>query len=145
MQPEEVEVPIDLTDQMRHALENALKDRCPVLVASASAAGMPDIVYKGSVMVWDREHLAFWERSRGQTMRNLQENPQICLLYANPEARIGWKFFGEAQVLQDGDLRGEIMAQTTPMELDKDPDRKGAAVLIRVNRVLQAGQVLMER
>ena len=138
-------MPVELTQEMHEAFENALKHGAPVLVASASASGMPDLAYKGSAMVWDKDHIAFWERARGQTMRNLEENAQACLLYRNPEKRIGWKFFGHAEVLQDGPMRDEIMAKATPIELDRDPERKGAAVLIRVDRVLQAGQVLMER
>jgi hypothetical protein len=96
-------------------------------------------------MVWDKDHIAFWERARGQTMRNLEENGQACLLYRNVQTRVGWKFFGRAEVLQSGELREEIMAKTVSFELDRDPERKGAAVLIRIDRVLQAGQVLMER
>lgn len=136
---------VELTQEMREAFENALTDGAPVLVASASAAGMPDIAFKGSAMVWDKDHLAFWERSRGQTMRNLEENGQACLLYRNAQARIGWKFFGQAEVLHDGPLRAEIMARTVQLELDRDPERKGAAVLIRIDRVVQGPTVLMQR
>ncbi|HEX6031239.1 MAG TPA: pyridoxamine 5'-phosphate oxidase family protein [Tepidiformaceae bacterium] len=138
-------MPIDLTDDMRRELDEALANRNVVLVASASGAGVPDIAYKGSVMVWDAEHLAYWERSRGQTMRNLTENPNICLMFRNPETRISWKFFGEAQVLDSGELREQIMARANPLELKQDPERKGAGVLIKINRVLERGQPLMER
>lgn len=138
-------MPVELTDEMRDAFATAVKDGSPVLVASASASGMPDIAFKGSAMVWDKEHVAFWERSRGQTMRNLEENGQACLLYRNPATRVAWKFFGTAEVLQSGAVREEIMSKTVSFELDRDPERKGAAVLIRIDRVLQAGQVLMER
>ena len=138
-------MPIDLTDDMRRELDEALANRNVVLVASASGAGVPDIAYKGSVMVWDAEHLAYWERSRGQTMRNLTENPNICLMFRNPETRISWKFFGEAQVLDSGELREQIMARANPLELKQDPERKGAGVLIKINGVLERGQPLMER
>ena len=138
-------MPVELTDEMREAFANAVRDGEPVLIASASASGMPDIAFKGSAMVWDKDHVAFWERARGQTMRNLEENGQACLLYRNTQTRVAWKFFGKAEVLQSGPLREEIMARTVQFELDRDPDRNGAAVLIRIDRVLQAGQVLMER
>jgi predicted pyridoxine 5'-phosphate oxidase superfamily flavin-nucleotide-binding protein len=138
-------VPIDLTEEMRLALDEAIANRVVVLVASASAKGVPDIAYKGSVMLWDTEHLAYWERSRGQTLRNLTENPNICLMYRNPETRMSWKFFGEVKVFEDGELREQIMGRTNPLELNQDPERKGAGVLIKVNRVLQRGQPLMER
>jgi predicted pyridoxine 5'-phosphate oxidase superfamily flavin-nucleotide-binding protein len=138
-------MPINLTDEMREALDEALENRTVVLVATASGAGVPDIAYKGSVMLWDGEHLAYWERSRGQTLRNLVENPNICLMYRNPETRVSWKFFGEASVFETGETREQIMARTNPLELNQDPERKGAAVLIKINRVLQRGQLLMER
>ncbi len=138
-------MPVELTDEMREAFANAVRDGAPVLIASASASGMPDIAFKGSAMVWDKDHVAFWERARGQTMRNMEENGQACLLYRNTQTRVAWKFFGKAEVLQSGPLREEIMARTVQFELDRDPDRNGAAVLIRIDRVLQAGQMLMER
>jgi hypothetical protein len=136
---------IELTDEMRAALASALTDAAPVIVASSGASGMPDIAFKGSAMVWDSEHLAFWERSRGQTLRNMQENPQLCLLYRNPATRTAWKFFGAATLHEDGETREQVMAKTNEIELSRDPERKGVAVVIRVDRVLQAGQVLMER
>src|SRR5688500_18983768 len=138
-------MPVELTHQMTEALQTAAVDGAPVTVASASASGTPDIAFKGSTMVWDKDHLAFWERSRGQTMRNLEENGQVCLLYANFKTRTFWKFFGHAEVLQEGALREEIMAKTTSLELDRDPERKGAAVLIRIDRVVQGPNVLMQR
>jgi len=138
-------VPITLTEEMKTAFENALKDGAPVLVASASKAGMPDIAFKGSAMIFDSEHVAFWERSLGTTFRNLKENPGVCVLYRHAQTRVAWKMFGEAEVLTEGPVRQQIMDRTIQFELDRDPERKGAAVLIRIDRVLQAGQVLMER
>jgi hypothetical protein len=136
---------IELTHEIREAFATALTDRAPVLVASAGAGGVPDIAYKGSIMAWDDEHIAFWERAHGQTLRNLQENPHVCLLYSNFTTRSFWKFFGVATLYPAGELRDEIMAKTVEAELQRDPERKGIAVLIRVDRVIQAGKVTMER
>lgn len=136
---------IELTDQMREELAGALENGHPATVATTSRAGMPDIAFKGSLMVWDSEHLFWWERSHGQTLANLQENPRIAVLYLNMAARAMWKFSGEADLLTSGPLREQIMARAHPLELKNDPDRKGVAVLIRVDRVMQAGNVLMER
>lgn len=136
---------IELTDQMREAIGSALTEGTPVLVASASKAGVPDIAFKGSAMVWDGEHLAFWERSRGQTLRNLAENPHVCLLYRNPQRAVAWKFFGVAELHHDDDLRRQVMDRTIEVELNRDPERKGVAVLVRVDRVMQGPNVLMQR
>ena len=130
---------------MSEAFASAIKDGRPAIVATASASGMPDLAYKGSLMVLDDEHLAFWERAHGTTLQNLQQNPQASALYWNPTARISRKFFGVAELLTAGARRMEIMGRTVQLELDRDPERKGVAVVIRVDKVVQLGQVVMER
>ncbi|MBE0608779.1 MAG: pyridoxamine 5'-phosphate oxidase family protein [Dehalococcoidia bacterium] len=136
---------IALTDEMKAAFETALADAAPVLVASAGKDGLPDIAFKGSAMIFDADHVAFWERALGTTFRNFQENPGACVLYRNAKTRTAWKMFGRATVLTEGEVRQQVMDRTIQFELDRDPERKGAAVMIRIDRVLQAGQVIMER
>lgn len=138
-------MPIALTDEMKAAFETSLADAAPVIFASAGKDGMPDIAFKGSAMVFDSEHVAFWERALGTTFRNLKENPGVCLLYRNMATRTVWKMFGQAEVLTEGPVRQEVMDRTIALELDRDPERKGAAIMIRIDRVLQLGQVIMER
>jgi predicted pyridoxine 5'-phosphate oxidase superfamily flavin-nucleotide-binding protein len=138
-------MPIDLPDEMKSAFETCLADGAPVLFATASRDGMPDIAFKGSAMVFDKENVAFWERALGQTYANLKENPGVCVLYRNAATRVAWKMFGQAEVLTEGPVRQEVMDRTVPLELDRDPERKGAAIMIRIDRVLQLGKVIMER
>ncbi len=130
---------IKLTEQMREAIDNALAEGTPVVVATASRAGMPDIAFKGSVMVWDKDHLAFWERAHGETLAHLQENPKIAAVYRNRAAGKTWRFWGVAELHDSGDLRERVMARTIQAELDRDPERKGVAVVIRVDRVAGSG------
>lgn len=138
-------MPIALTEEMKAAFATSLADASPVIFATASKEGMPDIAYKGSAMIFDSEHVAFWERSLGTTFSNLSENPRVCVLYRNAATRVAWKMFGEAEVLTEGPVRQQVMDRTIQLELDRDPERKGAAIVIRIDRVLQAGKVLMER
>jgi uncharacterized protein len=135
---------IDLSE-MAEAVNSALAEGNVCLVSSASRAGMPDIAFKGSVMVFDKDHLAFWERSKGQTLSNLEENPQACVLYRSRERGIAWKFFGAAELHPAGDVREQIMARTVEIELSRDPERTGVAVLIRVDRIVQGRNVLQAR
>jgi predicted pyridoxine 5'-phosphate oxidase superfamily flavin-nucleotide-binding protein len=136
---------IALTDEMMRALENALTDRSPCLVATASAAGLPDVSFRGSVMVFDAEHLAFWERAKGETLRNMRENPRVCVLYRNAETRISWRFYGEAEVHTDGLVRTRIMERVNQFELAQDPERIGYGILIRVDRVRARNETIMNR
>jgi hypothetical protein len=49
-------------------------------------------------------------------------------------------------VHENGPVRDAVMARTVKDELDKDPERKGAAVVIRVDKVSNlAGQILQSR
>lgn len=138
-------MPIDLTDEMMEAVNNALTDRAPCLVATASADGMPDVSYRGSVLAFDREHLAFWERVKGETLANVEENPRICVFYRNPQTRKGWRFYGTATVLRDGELREQIIAKVHPFEIGQDPERVGFAIYMRVDRVREGSATIMER
>jgi hypothetical protein len=136
---------IQLTDEMRERINNSLTEGNPMLVATASGSGMPDLVFKGSMMVFDTEHLAYWERALGTTLQNLKENPQVCALYRNAQTRTFWKMFGVAELHESGATREAVMGRTIQLELDRDPERKGVAVVIRVDRVLEAGKETMRR
>jgi uncharacterized protein len=138
-------LPISLTDEMRARINNALTEGNPVMVATASGSGMPDLVFKGSMMVFDTEHLAYWERALGTTLQNLKDNPQACVMYRNPQTRTVWKMFGVAELHASGETRDAVMGRTIQLELDRDPDRKGVAVVIRIDRVLEAGKETMRR
>jgi hypothetical protein len=48
---------------------------------------------------------------------------------------VGWRFYGQATLFKEGEMRQRIMERTVKDELDKDPDRKGYGVLIRVNKI----------
>lgn len=136
---------IELTEEMKTAFASALTDGAPALIASAGKLGMPDMAYKGSTMVFDSDHLAYWERSHGTTAQNISENGQVCVLYRNAATRVAWKFFGVAELLREGSTREEIMSKTNEIELSRDPERKGVGVLIRVDRVMAMGQEVMRR
>ncbi|MBI2765270.1 MAG: pyridoxamine 5'-phosphate oxidase family protein [Chloroflexi bacterium] len=136
---------IELPRDMREAIDNSAVEGAPMLVATAGADGMPDMAFKGSFMAWDGDHLAFWERAHGTTQRNLEENPKVCVLYRNAEKRVLWKFFGVAELHRTGAVRDGVMGRTPSFELDRDPERTGVAVVIRIDKVIHLGKVLMER
>ena len=129
---------IDLTE-MAEYVDRAHEDGLTCLVATASKDGQPNLAFKGSVMVWDKDHLAFWERAHGETLKQLRENPRITAVYRNRAAGKAWRFWGVAELHESGELRDQIMARTIQAELDRDPERKGVAVLIRVDRVAGSG------
>ena len=52
---------IQLTDQMREYIDNALANGMPCILATASRSGQPNMSYRGSVLVFDNESLALAE------------------------------------------------------------------------------------
>lgn len=130
---------INLTQQMRDMIDPALANGTPCLVATASKDGVPNVGYKGSVLVFDDASLAFWERTYQGTLENIQENPTVMVLFRDPATRAAWRFVGQATIHKEGPLRDQIMARTVQAELDRDPERKGYGVLVRVDKVLPLG------
>ena len=115
-------------------------------IATANKNGEPDIGPKGSMMVFDDQSLAYWERTNRQTLQNILENPNVAVVYRNAEERLQWRFHGVATVHSEGDVRDQVMAKTIPQELERDPERKGVAVVIRVDKLMTfAGEVLQQR
>ena len=137
---------IKLIDQMRELIDNALANGCPCLLATAAADGEPDIGFKGSMMVFDDESLAYWERTKRQHLKNVTANPKVVVLFRDAKTKVAWRFHGVAAVHEASALRDQVMARTVPAELEKDPERKGLAVVIRIDRVTNmGGQVLQSR
>ena len=137
---------IKLTDEMRNLIDPALANGCPCILASVGANGEPDIGYKGSMMVFDDENLAYWERTRRQHLKNVQENNNVVVLFRDAKTRVGLRFHGKAELHEKDALWEQVMAKTVKEELDKDPERKGAAVIIRLEKVTNmAGQVLQSK
>ncbi len=137
---------INLTDQMREVVNSALAKGCACILATVSGSGEPNIGYKGSMMVFDNESLAYWERTRRQHRKNLSENQHVVVLYRDPATRLNWRFHGVATIHESGAVRDQVMAKVVKDELDKDPDRKGLAVVVRIDRVTNLqGETLQTR
>ena len=137
---------ISISDQMKDLVDNALANGSPCILATVSGDGEPDIGYKGSMMVFDNESLAYWERTKRVHMKNVKENPRVVVLFRDAKTKAAWRFHGTATLHESGSIRDQVMARTVKDELDKDPERKGAAVVIRLDKITNmGGQVLSSR
>src|SRR5204863_226038 len=111
-----------------------------VIWIDAAADGSHVLVNTGT------KHLAYWDRSRRGQLEALGDNPRVCVFYRDPARRVSYRFYGQATVHADGPVREQVMARTVQAELDRDPERQGVAIVIRVDRVMTLGnQVLQER
>ena len=101
-------------------------------------AGLP----RGSVMVLDDAHLAIWERGKGSTNAALKDGTKITVFFRNPTLREAGvlpqggiaRFYGTAKVYKSGPVYDEVWQRLVQPEKDRDPDKKGYAVPISVDR-----------
>ena len=127
---------IKLTDEMREHVDAALANRYPCILATASKIGEPGVGFRGSVMIFDDEHVAFWERGRRGQMEHMEENPSVAIIFRNHELRKGWRFYGDATIHAEGDpVREQIWERVVPAEQERDPEKAGYGVMVRVNVV----------
>jgi predicted pyridoxine 5'-phosphate oxidase superfamily flavin-nucleotide-binding protein len=142
---------IKLTEQIRDALNSALADGTPCLVGTATKDGHPQISPKGSVIVFDDDTLAYWERSNRSSLNRLNENPHVAIYYRNPakvkDFRAGIiRFFGDAKLVTSGADRDKVWELIPEAERKPDPEKKGAAVMVRLSSVEEiSGNVVMKR
>jgi hypothetical protein len=114
-------------------------------VVATSNDGQPDVALKGSLMVWDAEHLAWWERGRAETEAGVRANPRVAVMVRNlTRDKRTIRFYGEALIVEDLELRDRIWERVIQAEKDTDPEKNGVAVLVRVDRV-RAGKFDIQR
>ena len=131
----------DIVDNARTDHEQGLTTG---LVATSND-GQPDLALKGSLMVWDKDHIAWWERARRETLAALGTNPLVAIFVRNPTRdRRTLRFYGTAQVVEDPALREQVWDRVRQVERDTDKEKQGVAVIVRIDRV-RAGPLDIQR
>jgi hypothetical protein len=127
-----------LSDTIKTLINNAWDDGYPCLLATSGRDG-PNITPKGSIIVFDDQHLAYWERSKRAVLDNLGLEPRVCVMYANFKAQrdgvleSGFlRFFGSVEMHESGPMREAIFARLTKREQEHVGADTGIGVLIRL-------------
>src|SRR5262245_61086521 len=71
-----------INQTVRDLILNAWGDDCVCLVGTIGKDG-PNISPKGSMVVFDDNHLAYWERSKRKALENVQHDPRVVVIYSN--------------------------------------------------------------
>jgi uncharacterized protein len=103
-------------------------------VASVNSNGEPKVSPKGSLTVWDADHLVFADIDSPNTVRNLAANPHTEINVVDPFSRKGYRFTGSAKVLHAGPLYFEVLERYKAE--GSDIRRVRAVVLIEVTQAL---------
>ncbi len=129
-----------ISQKIRDLIRSAWDDGAPCLVATNGPDG-PTISVKGSMVVVDDQHLAYWERSKRQALANLGHDNRVCIIYANFKAQrdgvldSGFlRFWGTAEMHESGPMRDMIFKLLLPREQTHVGADTGIGVLVKIER-----------
>ncbi len=130
-------IPKVLQEPINSAFPN---DVC--LVATVLPNGFAQVTPRGSTLVFDDRHFSLWERGKGSTAENLADGTKVTIYFRKPQLRADGilpkggiaRFYGTARLHKSGPVYEEVWTRLIQPEKDRDPDKKGFAVLIEVER-----------
>ncbi len=129
-----------ISQKLKDLIRSAWEDGSPCLVATYGPNG-PNISPKGSMVVFDDDHLAYWERSKKQALENLGHEKRICVMYANFAAQRAGKlesgflrFYGTAALHESGPIHKAIFDKLLPREQTHVGADTGIGVLVKIER-----------
>jgi hypothetical protein len=128
------------SQKVKDLITNAWTDGYVCLVGTVGPDG-PNISPKGSLIVFDDDHLAYWERSKKKALENLQHDKRVIVLYSNMKAQRDGvldsgilRFYGTAELHESGPIREAIFAKLSKREQEHEGADTGIGVLIRIDR-----------
>jgi len=132
------------SQQVKDLIFNAHKDHCVCMLGTVGPDG-PNISPKGSMIVYDDDHLAYWERSKRAALDNLRKDPRVVVMYSNKAAAEAGdidfpggilRFYGTAEIYERGELRDKIRTMLQEREINHDGAEEGFAVVIKLDRAV---------
>ncbi len=72
--------------KIKELINRAWEDGYPCMLGTSGEDG-PNISPKGSLVVYDDNHLAYWERSKKTALENLETDNRVVVMYANLKAQ----------------------------------------------------------
>jgi uncharacterized protein len=95
-----------LTADMRRVVEEQRLG----FVATVCPDGTPNLSPKGTLAVWDDDHLIFADICSPQTIANLRHTPSVEINVVDPIMRKGYRFKGSAEVIDEGERYDAMIA-----------------------------------
>jgi hypothetical protein len=126
------------------ALHEHINTAFPVNVAQVATVlpnGFAQVTMRGSTQVYDDDHISLWERGRGSTTDNLKDGSKVTVFFRKPDLRTTIlpkgavaRLYGTAKVYKSGPVYETVWERLIQPEKDRDPEKKGFAVLIEIDR-----------
>ena len=128
------------SETIRRLITNAWDDGSVGLLGTTGEQG-PNVSPKGSMMLFDDQHLAYWERSKKQARANLQHDNRVVVIYSNMQAQRDkvlesgiLRFYGTAELHESGPMHDAIFARLNERESTHVGADTGVGVLIKIDR-----------
>jgi hypothetical protein len=140
---------IKLDDEIRTRLGEAIDQGKTLTAAYVDLEGKPHISFYGSTHVHADDHLALWVRNpQNALMQVIGIHPHIAFIYGDISSRFYATFEGQARVIDEATERDRVYDEMHPIERTFDPEKKGVAVGVHLERVTiltSEGKRVMER
>jgi predicted pyridoxine 5'-phosphate oxidase superfamily flavin-nucleotide-binding protein len=102
-------------------------------VATTCPDGSPNVSPKGTIDVFDDDHLVFLDIRSPRTIANLARDPRVEVNVVDPLVRKGYRFRGTGRVLAEGPEFEAVLAHYQ-RQWGRDRRRVEHVVLVRVER-----------
>mgnify|MGYP001190517556 CR=1 FL=1 len=136
-------------DFVRGLVNGALANGTPLTLAYVDTDGRPVQSLRGSTHVCSDHQLAIWLRNpESGVAKAVQQNPAVSLLYRDSKTRTTLIFQGRGHVETDPEVRERVFAFSPEVEQNHDPERRGLALIVDIERLQGAsprGAVRMGR
>ncbi len=117
---------------LTNEIKNLIEQQKLGYVATVSPDNTPNLSPKGTISVWDEEHLVFADIKSPQTMANLEKNPSLEINVIDPITRKGYRFKGTGTILSSGQEYDKIISYYGNIGIKS---KIGRVVLIKVSSV----------
>ena len=119
-----------LSDDMKAVVERQRLG----FVATVCPDGTPSLSPKGTVSVLDDDHLVFADIRSPGTVANLRLNPGVEVNVVDPFTRKGYRFKGQATIVEAGAEFERLVAFFASRALSDAPRRIRTIVVVRVDQ-----------
>ena len=117
---------------LTNEIKNFVEQQKLGYVATVSPDNTPNLSPKGTISVWDDEHLVFADIKSPKTMANLEKNPSLEINVVDPITRKGYRFKGVGTILASGLEYDKIISYYINIGIKS---KIGRVVLIKVASV----------
>ena len=121
---------------VRTAINRALANQTPMVLAYVDENGAPFLSLRGSVQVYSPTQLCLWVRNpRSGLVASIRAQRPLAFLYRNSPSRTTLTIRGKGKLVDDPKIRRQIFDLSPEVEQRHDPAMTGAAVLVDVARI----------